>query len=325
MLFLQEGNRLVVPNGWTAFPKNGSATAVWVRERQVDKALTEKAQVALETMKKLFLETVKTCEGIESAMFKVGSQSMIRVATEALNGQSLPEHLHDSCLHLVAGWSEHLEKELSTHLGSAPNTEQIKRMSRWFAEDKVAVAVVRLEGAPMLLVSAHGESGGTTAKSVLTIAHALRSELQKEVDEGIRIILGMDSNVKDGNSGAAADEQSLKMSAKQLNYKFTTPEYLLFAGTQEEADHTVLKTRGFLQPQMKGKAGVPDRNNKDWIFYFPTPGSDGKEAHQPSLRGMVVNEVRRPSGEAGYCAGEMPRGTDFPSDHALVLVTATPE
>merc|ERR1712039_51590 len=196
-------------------------------------------------------------------------------------------------------------------------------MSRWFSEEKIAIAVIRLGEAPMLLVSAHGESGGTTSRSVLTIAHALRSELQKEVDDGIRVIIGMDSNVKAGNSGAAADEKNLKMSASQLNFRFTHPESLLFAGTQEAADHTVLKTRGFLQPQMKGKAGVPDCNSKDWIFYFPTPGSDGTEVQEPRLRGMVVNEVRASSGEAAYCAGEMPRGTDFPSDHALVLVTAS--
>merc|ERR1712187_822921 len=101
---------------------------------------------------------------------------------------------------------------------------------------------------------------------------ALRSELQSEVDEGIRIVIGMDSNVKDGNTGAAADANVLKRAADSLKFKFVEPEYLLFAGSEVEADHTVLKTRGFLQPQMKGKAGVPDRNHKDWIFYFPTPG-----------------------------------------------------
>ena len=49
-------------------------------------------------------------------------------------------------------------------------------------------------------MSAHGESGGTTCCSALVIARALRSELQEELDEGMRIIVGMDSNVKEPRS-----------------------------------------------------------------------------------------------------------------------------
>merc|ERR1712226_530382 len=115
------------------------------------------------------------------------------------------------------------------------------------------------------------------------------------------------------------------MCAKVLGFRHCKADDSIFAGSTEIASHTVSKTRGFLQTQMKGKAGIPDENPKDWIFYLPVLGQDEaeEEAGAPALRGQVINQVSADSAEAGYCKGGMPRGVDFPSDHALVLVTAS--
>merc|ERR1712039_66861 len=110
------------------------------------------------------------------------------------------------------------------------------------------------------------------------------------------------------------------MTAKVLGFRHCDTEDCTFAGTSEAASHTVSKTRGFLQTQMKGKAGVPDENFKDWIFYLPSLGPDDTEEDAPALRGQVLNQVSEGSPEANYYKGGMPRGVDFPSDHALVIV-----
>jgi hypothetical protein len=320
ILFLQEGNNLKAPSDWKVFPRPGAATAVWVPERLVDMELSEKAHLALDTLRSTFSGAIETCHGLEETVHKAGIAAMQSTAAYELDKLKLPLQLDKTCRHMVNAWPEYLEK-LFQSIGNAPSSDQMKRMVKWFSDEKMAVAVIRLDGVPLLVVSAHAESGGTTCCSALIVAHALRGELQEEMDQSMRIVLGMDSNVKEGNTGAAADPAQLRRAANFLSFRTPEQESLLFAGTDTSADHTVLKTRGFLQPQMKGKAGVPDRNHKDWIFYLPAH-DDGPEPAAPVLHGTVVNQVV--NNEPGYCPGEMPRGCDFPSDHAVVIVTSTP-
>jgi len=78
------------------------------------------------------------------------------------------------------------------------------------------------------------------------------------MEEGLRAIVGMDSNVKAGNTGNAMNPEMLKMCAKVLGFRHCKADDSIFAGSTEIASHTVSKTRGFLQTQMKGKAGIPD-------------------------------------------------------------------
>merc|ERR1712050_489643 len=199
-------------------------------------------------------------------------------------------------------------------------------IEKWFEEDKIAVAVIRLAGNPsdpFLVLSGHGESAGTTSGTVLALAKALHGELQSDMDEGLRGIVGMDANVKASNTGNEYSPETLKKTAKVLGFRHCTAEDMVFAGTCEMANHTVSKTRGFLQTQMKGKAGVPDENVKDWIFYLPALGPDGLEQGAPALHGQAINQVSADSAKAAFYKGGMPRGVDFPSDHALVLVTAS--
>jgi len=321
ILFLQEANNLTAPSDWKVFPRPGAATAVWVPERLIDVELSEKAGLALDTLRRTFSGAIETCQGLEQTVHKAGIAAMQRTAADELNKLNLPLHLDNTCRHMVDAWPEYLETVFKS-IGTAPSNEQMKRMVKWFSDEKMAVAVIRLDGVPLLVMSAHAESGGTTCCSALIVARALRGELQEEMDQSMRIVLGMDSNVKEGNTGAAADPAQLRRAAHFLSFRTPEQKSLLFEGTDMSADHTVLKTRGFLQPQMKGKAGVPDRNHKDWIFYLPAHGKDGSEPAAPLLRGTIVNQVV--DNEPGYCPGEMPRGCDFPSDHAIVIVTSTP-
>merc|ERR1719231_929804 len=101
----------------------------------------------------------------------------------------------------------------------------------------------------------------------------------------------MDSNVKTGNTGAAASPESLLEKAEQLGFSSCTTgskPTLTYAGSNgEAATHTVNKIRGFLQAQLRGKAGIPDENIKDYIFHYASKAKlvAGK------LQGRVINHV----------------------------------
>lgn len=215
---------------------------------------------------------------------------------------------------LIEGTSSGLDQVFEDNLHLTQEAKQFKKVQRWFGEDKMAVMVARLHGVPILVLSAHGESGGHTSCQVLLLAHALYTELSQSV-EGLELLIGMDANVKTSNTGSAATPDSLLDTAHSLGFSYCSMEDLVYAGTKgETAKHTVLKTRSFLQPQLKGKAGVPDENMKDWIFYCP---SQGKRCHK--LQGRLVNNVNENDPEGSYVSGGMPRGLDFPSDHAIVV------
>jgi hypothetical protein len=179
----------------------------------------------------------------------------------------------------------------------------------------MAVMVARLNGVPILVLSAHGESGGHTSCQVLLLAHALYAELSQSV-EGLELLIGMDANVKTSNTGSAATPDSLLETASALGFSYCSLEDLVYTRLEREtAKPTVCKTRSFLQPQLKGKAGIADENIKDYIFYCH---SQGKSCHKLSCR--VVNHVSENDPQGSYVYGGMPRGLDFPSDHAIVVL-----
>jgi len=326
VLFLQESGKLVPPSGWRAFPETGAPTSVWVTENSVDEALTSKAQAALVTMKNCLCKAHQAWNGIEEKIFEASLEGMLNAATSEITALNLQEQVHKTLEHMVLTFTSELQKDLAEKNKNQYQTGQLKRIERWFEEEKLAVAVIRLAGnprCPVLVLSGHADSAGTTTGTVLALAKALHGELQTDMDEGLRAIVGMDSNVKASNTGNAHNPETLKMTAKVLGFRHCDAQDSTFAGTGEVASHTVSKTRGFLQTQMKGKAGVPDENIKDWIFYLPSLGHDDKEEGAPALRGQVLNQVSEDSPEAFYYKGGMPRGVDFPSDHAFVIVGAS--
>merc|ERR1711904_382496 len=195
-----------------------------------------------------------------------------------------------------------------------------KKTQRWWTEDKIAVAVARLGDVPCLVLSAHGESRGQTCRQILQLAKSLHEEMSDSIPK-LEMLVAMDSNVKTGNTGAAANPESLLDMANQLGFSSCTASSLpslKYAGPKGvPAKHTVLKTRGFLQPQLKGKAGVPDENMKDYIFYHPS-----EVRKHEKLQGRVLNHVEEEDSTGLYMKGGMPRSLDFPSDHAIVIVEA---
>jgi hypothetical protein len=326
VLFLQESGQLSPPLGWRAYPEAGAPTSVWVAESSVDHALTSKAQAALVTMKTCLLKAHQAFNIIEEKIFEASLEGMLTTATAEIASLGLQEQVHMTLEHMVLTFTSEMQKDWSEKNKSSLTTGQLKRVEKWFEQDKIAVAVIRLagnKGDPILVISGHAESGGTTTGAVLALAKALHGELQSFMNEGLRAIVGMDSNVKASNTGSACNPETLKRTAKVLGFRHCNAEDCVFAGTNEIVNHTVSKTRGFLQTQMKGKAGVPDENIKDWIFYLPAIGPDGSEQGAPAIHGQAINQVSADSAEAGYCKGGMPRGVDFPSDHALVLATAS--
>merc|ERR1711904_598404 len=189
-------------------------------------------------------------------------------------------------------------KSLDEIFNNAPNLQQITRIQKWFdLGDKIAVAVMRKNEGCSLLMSAHGESMGTTATIVLALARALRDNLAIMMKVGLGVIIGMDANVKTDNEGASATPEKLIETAKALGFSSAWPgsTHFLNAGTGQLADCTVSKTRGFLQPQLKGKAGIVDENHKDFIFYLPpdAPRAGCITESMPAreLYGRVLNEA----------------------------------
>lgn len=123
---------------------------------------------------------------------------------------------------------------------------------------------------------------------------------------------------KKENEGAKTSPDSLKAAATSLGFICTSPEKMRFAGSEDPATLTVLKTRTFMQPQFTGKAGIPDENKKDWIFMKP------RMATPPELSGRVLNNVSADSPEGRYLPGGMPIGMEFPSDHTMVIAQCPP-
>merc|ERR1711870_157300 len=140
--------------------------------------------------------------------------------------------------------------------------------------------------------TAHAESMGTTCRAVIALAHSLQLDLESHTNRCFPVLVGMDSNVKVTNKGAAATPESLGEIAAWLGFLWASADNLLLAGTDTPATHTVLKTRGFLQTQLGGKAGVPDQNLKDWMFYLPPVCKRNSfSLPTPVLQGRVVNKV----------------------------------
>merc|ERR1711871_1317801 len=193
-----------------------------------------------------------------------------------------------------------------------------KKIQRWWTEDKIAVAVAQLGEIACLILSAHGESRGQTSREVLSLAKSLHQEMSRNNPE-LEMIVGMDANVKTSNTGPAASPESLLDTATQLGFSCCntgSKPTLTYAGSNgEAAKHTVMKTRGFLQPQLRGKAGIPDDNMKDYIFHYASKA----KIDAGKLRGRVINHATEQDPEGLYVPGGMPRGLDFPSDHAIVI------
>merc|ERR1719453_699216 len=84
-----------------------------------------------------------------------------------------------------------------------------KKTQRWWTEDKIAVAVARLGDVDYLILSAHCDSRGQTSREVLHLAKSLHQEMSCLTSD-LEMIVGMDSNVKTGNTGSAASPESLE-------------------------------------------------------------------------------------------------------------------
>lgn len=330
-LFLQEATPVEPPQGWRAFPAAGSATAVLLPEGCVDEQATQMAEAALVDAKKDVLKTIEEWEQIERRMSEElqNATSQMRLAVkDILQDLSVEDDVAESMVILADDKVNRLEMQFEG-LRTGASEGQLMKIRKWFSQEKIAVAVAQLRGERCLLLSGHAESMGTTCVAVLALAHALREELLLQLDdaETMSVIVGMDSNVKVSNKGAAASPERLGEAAASLGFYWTKSEQLLQAGCSKQATYTVLKTRCFLQPQLADKAGVPDRNLKDWLFYLPPAGraaiSEARTVRDtPTLWGKVVNAVGPEFQDGSFCEGGMPRGADFPSDHALMVVTA---
>ena len=111
-----------------------------------------------------------------------------------------------------AAATNNLGERLDEIFNNAPNLKQLTRIKKWFdLEDKIAVAVMRKNESCTLLMSAHGESMGTTATAILALARALRDNLQDVLIPKVcmGVIVGMDANVKIDNEGASATPEKL--------------------------------------------------------------------------------------------------------------------
>lgn len=312
VICLQEADSLVPPQGWRCFPKSGSSTVVWVAESHVNEEMTRKAEQSLAAMKEQFSEAGKMKKELLQKM-KSEIQDAVKRTTEGFG--SNPHCLLRSYIEeILTQTSQGLDKVLEDTLNLTDQAKQFNKIQRWFATDKVAVAVAKLGNEECLVCSAHGESAGYTSRQVLMLAKCLHQELSDDMPE-LGLVIGMDANVKTSNKGAACTPEVLLRTAKWLGLSYCATDCLKYAGLNgRAAENTVVKTRTFLQAQQT-KAGISDANLKDYVFYCPP-----KTRTEVSLRGRVINYMTENDDEGLYVEGGMPRGREFPSDHALVIV-----
>jgi len=318
-LCLQEAGSVVPPAHWLCFPAAGASTVVWVAKDKVEEELTKEAEKILSHLKDAFHQAGKAWAQVQQNVKTEVKEVVDRTLHGGLHQLEIPLALKTFLEDLIESTFKGLDDALEENLNVSQEAKQFKKIQRWFNEDKIAVVVAQLNGAPKLILSAHGESGGHTSRQVLLLAKSLHEQMLQNTPE-LGIIVGMDANVKTSNTGAAASPDSLLEIAQQLGFSYCSSKgskFLKYAGSNgEAAKHTVSKTRSFLQPQLKGKAGVPDENMKDYIFYCPS----AEKKCVRKLQGRVINQVTENDPEGLYVMGGMPRGLDFPSDHALLIV-----
>lgn len=307
---------MTVPDGWYAFPPPPaqSTTQIWVRSSCIDTKLTEMANEVMATLKENMLTAKQAWGDIEQRMILAGCTAMEEEVAKALEEL----HLHDEAkaalekmaMTALSGADAELKKVRAT-----PDMKLLKKIQAWFQQDKLTTAVICLHNEHYVLLSAHGESMGSVSRCILALAQALHRDLEQRLGCKLGAIVGMDANTKATNEGAKTSPDSLNAAAAALGFVRTNPENMVFAGTQDPATLTVLKTRTFLQCQLFAKAGIPDENKKDWIFMKPLRNP----ALPPKLTGRVLNDITADSPEGRYLPGGMPCGRSFPSDHALVI------
>lgn len=319
VLCLQEAGSFVPPENWRCFPNTGASTVVWVANDKVEEELTKEAERNLAELRKVFLEVGTAWKALQESMNSEVKGAIDRTMEGGLEKLQIPSALKKFLADIVQETHKDLAEALEENLHSSQHAKQFRKIQRWFSEDKLAVVVARLGGEPCLVLSAHGESGGHTSRQVLLLAKSLHDRMSYKTP-GLKMVVGMDANVKTTNTGLAASPESLLETANDLGFAcctMGTNRPLKCAGRSEDvAKHTVLKTRSFLQPQLKGKAGVPDENMKDYIFYLRP--KERKYLHR--FQGRAINQMVDNNPEGLYVPGGMPRGLDFPSDHALVIV-----
>jgi len=290
-LCLQEANGISVQDGWSTFPSAGAPTVVMVRDACVDRDITATASNACIEIKGHLCRVMVEWARIQDNMIKAASETMKKIVhteIQCLEAQAMEENRdleHDVAQDVVNSIDKLAEAEMKDMVGkleelkTAANTKQLQKIRRWFEDDKISVVTANLNGELTLIMSGHCESLGTTCLIVLALAHALQSEM-KDKGHDLSVLVGMDSNVKVTNQGAAASPEKLGDAARALGFQWYNKDELVFAGSETQATHSVLKSRTFLQTQLAGKAGVPDENLKDWVFYR-TNSTGTAEDHWP--------------------------------------------